>query len=57
MLWIRRRDIAVSLHLARVPFWVPLGSISTEFLLQFADSRSPTDPLLDLATGLPLTDC
>ena len=56
MLWIRRRDIEYSLHLARVRFWVPEGPILTEFLLQFADACSLVDPLLDLATGLPLTE-
>ena len=54
MQWIDRRNIRYELHLARVRFWVPEGVILTEFLLQFADSCSLVDPLLDLATGLPL---
>jgi hypothetical protein len=56
IMWIHRRNIDYSLHLARVRFWVPAGSVLTEFLLQFADSCSLVDPLLDLATGLPLTE-
>ena len=56
VMWIHRRDIEYELHLARVRFWVPEGQTLTEFLLQFADSCKLVDPLLDLATGLSLTE-
>lgn len=56
IMWIHRRDVRYSLHLARVRFWVPEGPLLTEFLLNFADACSLVDPLLDLVTGLPLTE-
>ena len=51
--FIRDHKLQVDIHLNRTRFWVPEGSILTEFLLRFADSCPYVDDSADLATGLP----
>jgi hypothetical protein len=52
--FIRDHRLAVSVHLNRTRFWVPTGTVLTEFLLRFGECARLVDPTLDLATGLPL---
>ena len=52
--FIRDHQLTVDVHLNRTRFWVPEGSVLTEFLLRFADCCPWVDEELDLATGLPI---
>ena len=52
--FIRHYQLRVEVHLVRTRFWVPTGSVLTEFLLRFGECAHLVDPDLDLATGLPL---
>jgi hypothetical protein len=52
--FIRDHRLAVEVHLNRTRFWVPEGTVLTEFLLRFGECAHHVDPTLDLATGLPL---
>jgi hypothetical protein len=54
--FIRDHRLVCSVHLNRTRFYVPEGSVLTEFLLRFGDCCLLVDPKLDLATGLPYTD-
>ncbi len=51
--FISDKNLRFEVHLNRTRFWVPEGSVLTEFLLRFP--MLPTvDPGLDLATGLAI---
>ena len=52
--FIRHYQLRVEVHLMRTRFWVPEGSVLTEFLLRFGECVEQVDPTLDLVTGLPL---
>lgn len=52
--FIRTHELKCEVHLARTRFWVPEGSVLTEFLLRYAHCCSIVDPNLDLLTG---ADC
>ena len=51
--FIQHHKLESSVHLNRTRFWVPEGTVYTEFQLRFGDCCSPVDASLDLATGLP----
>ena len=51
--FIQRHKLERSVHLNRTRFFVPEGTVYTEFHLRFGDCCSPVDASLDLATGLP----
>jgi hypothetical protein len=51
--FIRDHALALEVHLNRTRFWVPEGSVLTEFLLRFADCCPYVDESVDLITGLP----
>ena len=51
--FIQRHKLECSVHLNRTRFFVPEGTVYTEFHLRFGDCCSPVDASLDLATGLP----
>ena len=48
--FIRKHNLQFEIHLNRTRFWVPEGSVLTEFLLRF-DSYRPVRANEDLATG------
>jgi len=50
--FIRDHAIKVDVHLNRTRFWVPEGSVLTEFVLRFSDCCPYVDDTLDLTTGL-----
>jgi len=50
--FIQYHKLRCEVHLNRTRFWVPTGSVLTEFLLRFSDSCTYVDELSDLATGL-----
>jgi len=50
--FIRHYSLRCEVHLNRTRFWVPEGSVLTEFVLRFNDSCAYVDESLDLATGL-----
>lgn len=52
--FIRHHNLTVEVHLNRTRFWVPEGSVLTEFVLRFSDSCPLVDQSVDLATGHPL---
>ena len=52
--FIRDHQLRVEVHLVRTRFWVPEGSVLTEFLLRFGDCVEQVDPTVDLVAGLPL---
>jgi hypothetical protein len=49
--FIRDHKLAVEVHLNRTRFWVPEGSVLTEFLLRFSLCCPYVDESVDLATG------
>lgn len=51
--FIRDHRLVCSIHLNRTRFYVPEGSVLTEFLLRYSESCCIVDDELDLATGLP----
>jgi hypothetical protein len=51
--WVGSFPLQCEFHLNRTRFWVPDGSIYTEFALRWAHACPRVDPTLDLATGLP----
>jgi hypothetical protein len=51
--FIRDHKLTIEVHLNRTRFWVPEGSVLTEFLLRFGDCCPYVDSSADLATGLP----
>lgn len=52
--FIRDHNLEYEIHLNRTRFWVPEGSILTEFLLRLSECVELVDEKLDLATGFPL---
>jgi hypothetical protein len=52
--WVINHKLEYSVHLNRIRFLVPAGTIHTEFLLRYANCTSIVDPTLDLTTGLPI---
>lgn len=54
--FIAQHKLRCSVHLNRTRFWVPEGSVFTEFALRFTDCCPLVDPTLDLATGLKIGD-
>jgi hypothetical protein len=50
--FISQHQLRFEVHLNRTRFWVPSGSIFTEFALRFIDACHHVDPSLDLSTGL-----
>ena len=50
--FIRDHALKVDVHLNRTRFWVPEGSVLTEFVLRFSDCCPYVDETLDLTTGL-----
>jgi len=52
--FILHHKLKLDVHINRTRFWVPEGSVLTEFILRFSDCCPPVDPDLDLATGRPL---
>jgi len=51
--FIIEHKLTLDVHLNRTRFWVPDGSVLTEFLLRYGDYCPQVDDDLDLATGLP----
>jgi hypothetical protein len=51
--FIQDHKLTCEVHLNRTRFWVPEGSVLTEFLLRFSDCCPYVDDTVDLATGLP----
>ena len=51
--FIREHAFTLEVHLNRTRFWVPEGSVLTEFLLRFGDCCPYVDESVDLITGLP----
>ena len=52
--WVGSFPLRCEMHLNRTRFWVPDGSIYTEFCLRWLHSCPAVDPDLDSATGLPI---
>jgi hypothetical protein len=50
--FIKHHGLRCEVHLNRTRFWVPEGSVYTEFALRFSDCCPLVDPHRDLATGL-----
>lgn len=51
--FIQDHKLTCEVHLNRTRFWVPEGSVLTEFVLRFSDCCPYVDDTVDLATGLP----
>jgi hypothetical protein len=49
--FIQHHDLKLEVHLNRTRFWVPDGTILTEFLLRFSTVATLVDESVDLATG------
>lgn len=45
--WVIHNDIKYEIHLNRIRFWVPEGSVLTEFLLKYSDVCPPVEERLD----------
>jgi hypothetical protein len=54
--FIQYHNLPCEVHLNRTRFWVPEGSILTEFVLRFADSCPHVDASMDLTTGRPINE-
>jgi len=52
--FIQHHNLQFEVHLNRTRFWVPEGSILTEFVLRFGDYCPYVDETRDLATGHPI---
>ena len=52
--WLVDFPLRYEVHLNRTRFWVPEGSVYTEFALRWGHACPRVDSTLDLATGLPL---
>jgi len=51
--FIAQHSLHCEVHLNRTRFWVPPGSIFTEFALRFSDICPSVDLYADLGSGLP----
>jgi len=49
--FIRHHNLKLEVHLNRIRFWVPDGTVLTEFLLRFSTVATLVDESLDLITG------
>ena len=49
--FIKAHKLTCEVHLNRTRFWVPDGSVLTEFLLRFSECVCLVDESVDLATG------
>jgi hypothetical protein len=49
--WVFDNKLKHEVHLNRTRFWVPDGSVLTEFLLRFSECVQLVDESVDLATG------
>ena len=49
--FISHHNLKLEVHLNRTRFWVPSGTILTEFLLRFSTVATLVDESLDLITG------
>jgi hypothetical protein len=52
--FIRHHNLKLEVHLNRTRFWVPDGTVLTEFLLRFSTVATLVDESLDLISGHPL---
>ena len=52
--FIRHHNLRCEVHLNRTRFWVPNGTVLTEFLLRFSTVATLVDESLDLITGRPV---
>jgi hypothetical protein len=52
--FIQHHKLECSVHLNRTRFWVPDGTVLTEFVLRFGDHCAYVDESLDLQTGHPI---
>ena len=52
--FIRDHKLAVEVHLNRTRFWIPEGTVLTEFLLRYGECVFHVDDSADLATGRPI---
>lgn len=52
--FIREHKLACEVHLNRTRFWVPEGTVLTEFILRYNDTCPRVDDELDLITGRPI---
>jgi hypothetical protein len=50
--FIKHHGLRCEVHLNRTRFWLPEGSVYTEFALRFSNCCPRVDPRCDLATGL-----
>lgn len=55
--FIGQHQLRCEVHLNRTRFWVPAGSVFTEFALRFSDCCVSVDQYEDLATGLVDYEC
>jgi hypothetical protein len=51
--FIIEHKLQVEVHLNRTRFWIPEGSVLTEFILRLGDYCPQVDDDLDLITGRP----
>ena len=51
--YIEEHGFSYEVHLNRTRFWIPEGTILTEFLLRFSESCPAVDETMDLNSGLP----
>lgn len=51
--FIGQHQLRCEVHLNRTRFWVPEGSVFTEFALRFSEACPPVDLYTDVSTGLP----
>ena len=52
--FIREHKLTCEVHLNRTRFWVPEGTVLTEFILRYNDTCPRVDDELDLITGRPI---
>ena len=52
--FIRHHNLRFEVHANRTRFWVPAGSVLTEFVLRFNESCPYVDESVDLITGRPI---
>ena len=51
--FIAQHSLQCEVHLNRTRFWVPEGSVFTEFALRFSQSCPAVNPHTNLGSGLP----
>ena len=50
--FIDYHKLRFEVHLNRTRFWVPEGSVLTEFILRYGSCRHYVDDAVDLSTGM-----